>query len=305
MLPPNENASDLPPIGRQYEVAGRRFYLHQSGEGGPPIVFLPGAGMFGLGYLNVQREAAKLSTSIVYDRAGTGWSDPIDLPRSARAVVEELRSLLQVAAIPGPYLFVGHSLGGLYARRFAQLYPDLVAGLLLLDPANEDYSAHLSEEARQKEAEAKRQPMPDISPEQIEAYRPILTQLYAGWPTEIRGPLIERHLHPIRALTGFHEGRNIDELYDEVRSGGPIPSVPVIVYTAMGIDDSQRFFSTEETIRAQNQAKLGAATAFARSTPGAENRVLDDASHAMMHVQRPDAVVLGLEDLLAPAKSLR
>ena len=297
-LPPTREADDLPPIGRRYEVAGRQLYLHRSGTGRPVVVFLAGGGMFGLGYLNIHTRVAELTTSVVYDRAGTGWSDPIPLPRSAADVAGELRSLLRTADLAGPYLFVGHSLGGLYARRFAQLFPADVAGLLLLDPAHEDYSANEPEVARRAAEEWKSQPIPELGPEQIEGFRPIVEEMYAEWPPEIREPLIERHLNPTQVRTGLLEARNTDELYDEMRRGGPIPAVPVIVYTAMGIDASQTVFSTEEVVRAQNAAKLATNSAFARSVPGAESRVLEDASHVMIHTRRPDAVMQGVRDLL-------
>ena len=44
-----------PPLGRYYEVAGRRLLLHQSGSGSPAVVFLAGGGAVGLDYLNVQQ----------------------------------------------------------------------------------------------------------------------------------------------------------------------------------------------------------------------------------------------------------
>jgi pimeloyl-ACP methyl ester carboxylesterase len=291
-------AQGLPPIGRRYEVAGRRLYLHRSGTGRPVVVFLPGGGMFSLGYLNIHTRVAELTTSVVYDRAGTGWSDQIPLPRSAAEVAEELRSLLRTADLPGPCLFVGHSLGALYARRFAQLFPADVAGLLLLDPAHEDYPANEPEVARRAAEEWKKQPMPEIGPEQIEGFRPILKEMYAEWPPEIREPLIERHLDPTQVSTGLLEASNVDELYDELRRGGPTPAVPVIVYTAMGIDPSQMLFSTEEVVRAQNEAKLATNSAFARSVPGTDSRVLEDASHVTIHTRRPDAVIEGVRDLL-------
>jgi len=294
-----QTSHELPPVGVHYEVEGRRIFVHKAGSGRPAIVFLPGAGAMGLSYYNIHVKAAELSTSVVYDRAGTGWSDPIPLPRSAADVAEELRSLLRSADLPGPYLLVGHSLGGLYARRFAQLFPADVAGLLLLDPAHEDYPANEPEAARRAAEEWKKRPMPELGPEQIEGYRPILKEMYAEWPSEIRESLIERHLDPKRVRTGLLEANNVDQLYDEMRRGGPIPAVPVIVYTAMGIDASQRIFSTEEVIRGQNEAKLKTNTAFAKSVPDAEHRVLEDASHLMLHTRRPDAVLDGIRELLA------
>ena len=70
----------------------------------------------------------------------------MDLPRTSGEVIDELRALLHVAEVPAPYLMVGHSLGGLYARHYAQRYPGEVSGLVLLDPAHEDYNAYMPKE---------------------------------------------------------------------------------------------------------------------------------------------------------------
>jgi hypothetical protein len=61
-----------PPAGRHYDVEGRRLLLHQSGSGGPGVVFLASGGAVGLDYLNLQQRAAELTTSVIYDRTGTG-----------------------------------------------------------------------------------------------------------------------------------------------------------------------------------------------------------------------------------------
>jgi pimeloyl-ACP methyl ester carboxylesterase len=76
-------------------------------------------------------------------RYRTHWASIRRLPRSATEVADESRHLLQVAAVPAPYLLVGHSLGGLYARRLAQRFPNEVAAILLIDPAHESYPAHM------------------------------------------------------------------------------------------------------------------------------------------------------------------
>jgi pimeloyl-ACP methyl ester carboxylesterase len=197
------------------------------------------------------------------------------------------------------------SVGGLYVRRYAQLFPADVAGMLLLDPAHEDFSAHLSEEARRFQDEWKTRPPMEFTPEVIEAFRPILAAMYADWPAEIREPLIERHLEPTRIPAGMDEGKNIEQLYDEIRQGPSISAIPLIVCTAMWIDASQRVFSPDEIIRAQNAAKLATNESLARSVPGAENRQLDAASHGMLHAQRPDSVIQGIQDLLVRIRRVR
>jgi hypothetical protein len=66
-------------------------------------MFLPGGGTVGLDYWNVQQRAAELTTSVLYDRAGTGWSDRrVELPRTSAEVTDELRNLLRIADVPAP-----------------------------------------------------------------------------------------------------------------------------------------------------------------------------------------------------------
>jgi pimeloyl-ACP methyl ester carboxylesterase len=105
--------------------------LHRSGSGSPALVFLSGASTVGVDQLSVQERAA-LTTSVLYDRAGTGWSDRAALPSTSVAVTDELRALPRVAGVLAPSFLVGHSPRGLYARHFAQRSPDEVAGLLLM-----------------------------------------------------------------------------------------------------------------------------------------------------------------------------
>jgi len=97
---PGMTTEGAPPLGRYYDVAGRRLLLHRSGSGSPAVVILPGGGTVGLDYLNIQERAAQLTMSVVYDRAGTGWSDRVDLPRTSAAVTGELRELTDASHQP-------------------------------------------------------------------------------------------------------------------------------------------------------------------------------------------------------------
>jgi hypothetical protein len=65
------------------------------------VVFLPGAGLVGLDSLNIHERVVEVTTSVLYDRAGTGWSDQVELPRSAGEVVVELDEVLRAAGVPG------------------------------------------------------------------------------------------------------------------------------------------------------------------------------------------------------------
>src|SRR5262249_41366602 len=198
------------PSARFYDVGRRQLMLYASGTGAPGVVFLPGAGVTGLGYLNLHEQASRFTTSVLYDRAGTGWSDHAELPRSATEVTDELRSLLHVAGVPAPYVFVGHSLGGLYARRFAQRFSADVAGLVFLDPAHEDYTT--------------KSPKPSLL-ERLRTslalfwvllrfrrlYRGYFERMFAGWPAPVRDLLFEYHRRSWRV--GLEEAKNFKNMW--------------------------------------------------------------------------------------------
>ena len=126
----------LPPApGALIDVGGHRLHLHCRGAGGPPVVFDAALGASSLSWTYVLPEVAAFSRACAFDRAGFAWSDAGPLPRTTSRIVEELRALLAAAAVPPPYVLVGHSFGGLTVRLFLQRFPQEVAGLVLLDPA--------------------------------------------------------------------------------------------------------------------------------------------------------------------------
>jgi pimeloyl-ACP methyl ester carboxylesterase len=283
------------PLARFYEVGGRQLMLYASGTGGPVVVVLPGAGVTGLGYLNLHEQASQFTTSVLYDRAGTGWSDHAQLPRSATEVTDELRSLLRVAGVPAPYVFVGHSLGGMYARRFAQRFPQDVAGLLFLDPGHEDYTTKLPTPSLRERLHTSLA-LFRVSLQIKRRYRDFFERMLTNWPTPVRDLLFEYHLASWRV--GLKEAKNFESLCDEIRRGGDMPDVPLIVLTAMGIDPFRALFATEASQRKLNDVKLAINRAIASSVPHGEHRALEDAAHATFHVDRPDAVVQAIRDLL-------
>jgi len=299
MSKPSHTESGPPPLGRRYAVGGRQLSLHCAGSGGPTVVFLPGAGLIGLDFLNVYEAVARLTTSVIYDRAGTGWSDAIALPRTAADVAEELRQLLAAADIPPPYILVGHSLGGAYARRFAQLFPQDVAGLVLLDPAHEGYASMPGQPLLTQVWQTLKLVPALLNLRKV--YRPMYERMFAAWPDRLRQRLIDYHLgHWGKTLA---ESRNLQgEVMAEIAGGDPMPDTPLILLTAMGIDPFQAVLLPTPYLRELNLRKLAFYTAFATSLPHGENRAIEDAGHSTLHTDRPDAVVAAIRDVVEAAR---
>lgn len=124
----------FPPPGQLVDVGGYRLHFFCVGEGSPTVILEHvgdgNVAQWGL----IQPAVARETRVCAYDRAGFGWSDPGPLPRDAQQSIHELDTLLVNAAIPGPYLLVGHSYGANVVRLFAAQHPDDVAGLVLIDP---------------------------------------------------------------------------------------------------------------------------------------------------------------------------
>ena len=65
--------------------------------------------------------------------AGRGWSESAGGPQDGVEVATDLHTLLERAGERGPFVLAGHSAGGIYVLNFAHLYPEQVAGVVLLD----------------------------------------------------------------------------------------------------------------------------------------------------------------------------
>ncbi|MFN8374559.1 MAG: alpha/beta hydrolase [Anaerolineae bacterium] len=141
-----------PPPGQMIDVGGYSLHIYCVGEGSPTVIMDSGLGGASLDWALVQPDVAQTTRVCTFDRAGMGWSDVGPNPRDAQQIVGELHTLLTNAQIAPPYVMVGHSNGGLRIQLYAALYPDEVAGLVLVDPTDahtiDEQLAFLSPEAR-------------------------------------------------------------------------------------------------------------------------------------------------------------
>ncbi|MFD1412953.1 alpha/beta fold hydrolase [Oceanobacillus jeddahense] len=296
----NQSLNSNPYFENLYNIDGRRLLLNKAGSGGPAVVFLPAAGMVGLDYLNIHHSISEHTTSVIYDRAGTGWSEQVKLPRSAQEVTGELRHLLNHAGIPAPYLFVGHSLGGLYAQRYAQCFPNEVAGMVLLEPVHEDY---LTRTPKFKKRYLFSQSVAVLRTflTYKRSFRGLYEHMFSKWPDAVREPLIEYHTRTFLKMNAEKKNLNT-QLYRELRTGGDLPDVPLIVFTAMETDAMTSLVTSQsflhEITEPFNHVKKTIYKNLANSVSYGEHRILENAGHASIHIDCPDEVVKAILDLL-------
>src|SRR3990167_3642864 len=86
----------------------------------------------------VHSEMAKCANCLSYDRAGFGWSRGSAAPCTSQNSVKDLHDLMLKLSLPKPYILVGHSYGGMLNRLYTEMYPDEVAGIVLVDAYHEE-----------------------------------------------------------------------------------------------------------------------------------------------------------------------
>ncbi|WP_237658367.1 alpha/beta hydrolase [Ureibacillus xyleni] len=297
-------AKKYPPEGKLVDVGGFNLHLQRYGEGGPTILFEAGSGESSNIWLDIPEELSQYGTVVTYDRAGYGWSDKADTERTGENIVNELYTALKKENIEGPYILVGHSLGGMYMRLFAQTYKDEVAGIVLLDSRHEDYS----NETNQLLIDAGIDPMTMGNPskntlslmKQSGVIRLMKDSLLKDIPEEHRDLFLNIEFRPKFFHAQEDELRNMGMVEDLIRnqSLGDIPLVIVthgiaIDGTAIGLSekDSNKM---EETWQQQQKQTL-------ELSEDSELIIAKNSGHAIMH-DEPELVVDVIVDVVNKVK---
>jgi pimeloyl-ACP methyl ester carboxylesterase len=119
-------------------IDGHKMFFFASGKGSPTVIMEAGLGATHRCWQAVDTQVAKMTKVVTYDRPGYGISEICKQTRDARTNAKELKTALEKAGILPPYILVGWSLGGSFIRVFCGQYPELVKGLILVDPAPEN-----------------------------------------------------------------------------------------------------------------------------------------------------------------------
>jgi pimeloyl-ACP methyl ester carboxylesterase len=267
------DARDFPPPGRMVDIGGYRLHLNCTGTGSPIVVIESGWGSSSSAWGWVQPEVAKTTRVCSYDRAGMGWSEMSTEPRTAKVFAKELHTLLINASEPGPYVLVGHSLGGYTVRIYANDYPAEVSGVVFVDPQNISVSQTST---------------PSLAPKPSEFSIPQLmsrigiVRLLAGplgaiedLPDKDKQAYTANSVSPRSVQTFWDEAQGMSEGVAQARAVSTLGELPIIVLSrGKGMDDES----------AASQAR------YLQLSTKSLHLVADQSDHGIM-IEQPKAVV--------------
>jgi pimeloyl-ACP methyl ester carboxylesterase len=303
----NRVAAEFPANGKLIDIGGRRIHLDCRGTGTPIVLFESGLDVYGsLSWSAVQHQVATTTRACSYDRAGIMWSDRSSGKRDGAAVASDLHKVLQGAGEQGPYVMVGHSLGGPYVMTFAGAFGSDVAGVVFVD------ASHPDQQLRIKQAIGKSVEESTTGPKLLAAVAwtglPRLLTRSLGQPeaparaNAAMVAYLPRSLRPM-----LDELEAIDDTFREagaVRSLGDRPLVVLTAAAPIAAADLMAVGLTPE------QGKQMQAVWFdlhrdeaSWSTHGREIR-LDDAHH-YIQFEQPEAVVAAVREVVDEVRAVR
>ncbi|MGY1814968.1 alpha/beta fold hydrolase [Blastococcus sp. SYSU D00820] len=261
--------------GRTYDVGGYRLHLDCTGSGGPTVVLFNGLQATSANWARIAPAVARSGRVCAYDRAGQGWSEDAPQPQDGHQAAADLHTLLERAGEEGPYVLVGHSIGGDYAMTYAARYPGQVAGMVLLD-ATDPYRV-------------------GGGPPGAVAVLPSLARLGVGrlLPASAWSALPEPAAGQVQTFTAGSRGwRNVrDEvatmplLIRQARALTTLGATPLVVLTAAGNEDDPAWLAAQERMAALS---TNSAHRYADAVHAA---LLDEVRGAASSVQAVEDVV--------------
>jgi len=294
--------------GQLVDVGGVRLHLFCAGTGRPAVIIETGLGDHMASWMAVQEAVAQRTRVCAYDRAGAGWSENDPEEPTFERMVRHLHAALRESGVEGPYVLVGHALGGLLVRRFASEHPELVSGLLLVDSAHENQMRHVPEgmagtmttgHSRQRFCQIDAPLTLVRASGLINAYVPVLA------PENLR-PMHAAAIQATRyCATTRDEARVFAAAAGQPEPPATLGDLPLLVLTgARGMradPDLAPFGIPMHALERWDSAWLDLQADLAVLSTDSEHRTIDAAGH-YVQLERPDAVAAAVGDLLARAQ---
>ena len=255
------------PLPTEQVAVGAKPYQVQvatAGAGRYTVIFESGFGTDLRAWRKVAPELAKVARVVSYSRAGHGGSEPRPEPRTIEQSAIELEQLIAAARLAPPFILVGHSYGGLLVRSFAARHPGQVAGMVLVDPADERFNRALRKLDAARAAEDDRQ-FAAIVPAK---FQPELKLLQ---------PVLDSGTLPL---------------------AGKLPDVPTVVLTSVQQAEKPMFFlETPQAVAAKQELHAS----FLRQFSDGSQVVTSKSGHNIQ-LEEPELVVAAVNKVIAAAE---
>lgn len=263
-----------PPPGQMVDVGGYRLHLNCTGTGSPTVVIDAGWGDWSLMWSWVQGKVTKTTQVCTYDRAGMGYSEAGPLPRNAKQFAQELHTLLVQANIAGPYVMVGHSLGGLPVRVFVHEYPTEVGGVVLIESMGPGPMKQPATEIKPQTPSQTRGVSLPVLLARIGLVR-LLTGPLESLPPEARSAYAAFSVTPRSVQAWEDEGRGIPESMAQADAVRTFGDLPLIVLTG-GLNQQAGW----QTMQVE----------LLQLSSNSQQIMVDDSGHAIQ-IDQPEAAV--------------
>jgi pimeloyl-ACP methyl ester carboxylesterase len=290
----NRNQDAHPAPGTTYSVGDHRLHLDCRGESGPTVVLFNGLGEISDSWAKVTAELGSDTRVCAYDRAGQAWSDDVASPQDGIAAAADLHALLDAAGEQGPFVLVGHSIGGPYAMTYAAQFPDQVAGMVLLDSSSPrqltDIPSYPAQYAVMRRGYA-------VLPGLARMGAGGLVAAGSGYPAEVADRLHAMTSTPRAARNARDEITTVPRLFEQAQALTTLGDLPLVVFTA------SEQLGTDGWAAAQDELAELSTNRAHRKVDSSHQGLVDDNEAAAESARAIDAVVAAVRDARAIADS--
>ena len=310
-------APEPAPLGKMVDLGGYRIHLYCTGRGKQTVVLSPGGGDFSFVWYLVQQKLQLSARVCSYDRAGSAWSDPGPQPLTLRQEAYELELALKLSGEKGSYILVGHSIGGLVVRTFAEGYPNETSGIVLVDaPSPDGMMGYYGKLVRVRDL-AKRTippiqtmktsppvPISDAEREQALKYKSHkIHPPFDNLPPEIQNLQLWAQMLPPTVAQSENDDYTPEEwqfLYELQQYGHPLGDKPLITMIGMKEAEDRPASMSIEEWHSLHQEKIEQKRAFITLSTNSKAVEVQDAGHSI-HLEDPGAVVDAIHEVMAAA----